>query len=122
MLASGFGVDTLPGMEEKHLAEQAARSEEDDMKEEKRNQRRRKFYTGDNEPTPTKHRYKIYQFSTDDLDNDNVIAMVETTPTYKRSLEVLNAIKRKSTGMEDTVVGTDDAGGVTPIVFPEPNA
>ena len=117
VLASGFGVDTLPGMEEKHLAEQAARSEEDDMKEEKRNQRRRKFYTGDNEPTPTKHRYKIYQFSTDDLDNDNVIAMVETTPTYKRSLEVLNAIKRKSTGMEDTVVGTDDAGGVTPIVF-----
>lgn len=80
VLASGFGVNTLPGMEEKHMAEIAARTEEEDEKTEKNNIRRGKFYQSGNEPTATKHRYKTYQFSTDDLDNDNIIAMVETTP------------------------------------------
>ena len=117
VLASGFGVNTLPGMEEKHMAEMAARTEEEDEKTEKNNIRRGKFYQSGNEPTATKHRYKTYQFSTDDLDNDNIIAMVETTPTFKRSLEVLNSIKSKSTGLDDAVVDNGSSNGPTPIVF-----
>lgn len=117
VLASGFGVNTLPGMEEKHMAEIAARTEEEDEKTEKNNIRRGKFYQSGNEPTATKHRYKTYQFSTDDLDNDNIIAMVETTPTFKRSLEVLNSIKSKSTGLDDAVVDNGNSNGPTPIVF-----
>ncbi len=117
VLASGFGVNTLPGMEEKHQAEIAAQTEEEDEKTEKNNIRRGKFYQSGNEPMATKHRYKTYQFSVDDLDNDDIIAMVETTPTFKRSLEVLNSIKSKSTGMEDTVMESGSTNGVTPIVF-----
>jgi cell division protein FtsZ len=35
------------------------------------------------------------------LDNDDVISMVEDTPTYKRSKEVLASIKSKTAGMDN---------------------
>lgn len=43
-------------------------------------------------------RPKFYFFGLDDLDNEEVISMVELTPTYKRSKEVLSDIKAKAVG------------------------
>ena len=40
------------------------------------------------------------------MDNDDVISEVENTPTYKRSKEVLAAIKGKTSGVEQAVGGT----------------
>ena len=37
----------------------------------------------------------IHIFTMEDLDNDNVINMVETVPTYKRSKETLESIQSK---------------------------
>lgn len=45
-----------------------------------------------------KRPHHLYIFGEDDLDNDDVISMVEDTPTYKRSKEVLASIKSKTPG------------------------
>jgi cell division protein FtsZ len=37
----------------------------------------------------------------EDLDNDNVISMVETVPTFKRSKEMLENIQSKVTSDDD---------------------
>ena len=43
-------------------------------------------------------RPKFYFFGLDDLDNEEVISMVELTPAYNRSKEVLSDIKAKAVG------------------------
>ena len=43
-----------------------------------------------------KRRPHIYLFHPEDLDNDNVIAKVEDTPTYKRTKEILESINSLS--------------------------
>ncbi len=48
-----------------------------------------------------KRPHHLYIFGEDDLDNDDVISMVEDTPTYKRSKEVLASIKSKTAGMDN---------------------
>ena len=37
----------------------------------------------------------MFIFSDDDLDDENVIAMVDTLPAYKRTLEDLKRIKQQ---------------------------
>ena len=37
-------------------------------------------------------------FRTEDLDNDNVISDVESSPTYKRTRQVLESIRGKASG------------------------
>ena len=96
ILATGFGMQDVDGMEER-MQRQQTREEQDRLAEEqeraaKREERRGHFY-GDSE---TKRRYKrrpnIYIFAPEDLDNDDVISAVEQTPTYKRTREVLASI------------------------------
>ena len=97
ILATGFGMQDVDGMEERMQRQQTTREEQDRLAEEqeraaKREERRGHFY-GDSE---TKRRYKrrpnIYIFAPEDLDNDDVISAVEQTPTYKRTREVLASI------------------------------
>jgi len=96
ILATGFGMQDVDGMEER-MQRQQSREEQDRLAQEqelaaKREERRGHFY-GDSE---TKRRYKrrpnIYIFAPEDLDNDDVISAVEQTPTYKRTREVLASI------------------------------
>ena len=96
ILATGFGMQDVDGMEER-MQRQQTREEQDRLAEEqeravKREERRGHFY-GDSE---TKRHYKrrpnIYIFAPEDLDNDDVISAVEQTPTYKRTREVLASI------------------------------
>ena len=96
ILATGFGMQDVDGMEER-MQRQQTREEQDRLAEEqeraaKREERRGHFY-GDSE---TKRRYKrrpnIYIFAPEDLDNDDVISAVEQTPTYKRTREILASI------------------------------
>ena len=96
ILATGFGMQDVDGMEER-MQRQQTREEADRLAEEqeraaKREERRGHFY-GDSE---TKRRYKrrpnIYIFTPEDLDNDDVISAVEQTPTYKRTREILASI------------------------------
>ena len=100
VLATGFGLKNVPGMDNvvsKHETEdEEARVQREEM-ELKKAERMDIFY-GEPNKQFVKRPHHLYLFTEDDLDNDNVISMVEDTPTYKRSKEVLASIKSKSSG------------------------
>lgn len=99
ILATGFGIEDVDGMSshmQKHSAEEAARLADEEEKAAERRDRRDRFYK-DNSTSQYKHRPHIYRFSTDELDNEDVILAVENTPTYKRTKQMLKDIKRIST-------------------------
>ena len=72
---------------------------------EQKNDERRSQYYGDsihrNNRKP--RRRHSYIFSPDDLNNDDIISMVETTPTYKRTKSELEAIQTKATAEEISI-------------------
>ena len=54
-------------------------------------------------------------FNTEDLDNDDIIAMVEDSPTYMRDKTTLTKIRTKAALEEEvaTEEATDDNGVIT---------
>ncbi len=96
ILATGFGMQNVDGMEERMLKQQtreeANRLAEEQEKAAKRDERRGHYYGEGDAAKRYKRRPNIYIFSPEDLDNDNVISDVESTPTYKRSKEILASI------------------------------
>ena len=97
ILATGFGISNVPGIKGKHDAEEESRRQKEVEKQEENEERREGFYGGDNKGALRK-RPKFFLFGLDDLDNEEIISMVELTPTYKRSKEVLSDIKAKAYG------------------------
>ena len=61
-------------------------------------QRRNRYYGGEGATKRYKRRPNIYLFRPEDLDNDDVISAVESTPTYKRTREILESINSQATG------------------------
>ena len=108
VLATGFGLKNVPGMDNvmaKHgIEDEEARAQKEEIAV-KKAERRREFYTHDMNQREIKRPHHLYIFGEDDLDNDDVISMVEDTPTYKRSKEVLSSIKSKTAGMENAADG-----------------
>lgn len=109
ILATGFGIDSVPGMDSmlasrsKEEAEKLAELEEE---KQQREMRRNKFYGQGQAVSTYKRRHHIYIFNQDDLDNDNIISMVETTATHRRTKDQLESIKAKSSTnaeIEDTM-------------------
>ena len=103
VLATGFGLKNVPGMDakaEEEDEEKRAQKEENAMK---KANRRIEFYAHDIKQGIIKRPHHLYVFGEDDLDNDDVISEVENTPTYKRSKEVLAAIKGKTSGVGQAV-------------------
>lgn len=94
ILATGFGVKDVPGMEKVFEARSAEEQKALEEEESKKDARRESAY-GD-AIYRTAEKLNIYIFSQNDLDNEDVISMVETTPTYKRKSIELNSIKNKS--------------------------
>ena len=96
ILATGFGIQNIDGMEERMLKQQsreeASRLAEEQEKAAKRDDRRQHYYGEGNARNNYKRRPNIYIVSAEDLDNDDVISNVEQTPTYSRSREVLDSI------------------------------
>lgn len=95
ILATGFGVNDVDGMNE-HLTPKKIQSIQDKQDEEERKQRNeeriRNYYSGD-QNTPQKKRPHTYIFSTEDLDNEDVIIDIENIPTYKRTKSDINRLK-----------------------------
>ena len=79
ILATGFGITNVPGMKDKQLQEEEAIRQKN---AEKMGQKRRP---------------RSYLFGLNDLDNEEVISLLELTPTYRRSKEQLADIKSKTT-------------------------
>lgn len=99
LLASGFGLQNVPDMKAR-----LDRIEKDNKKQEEdsigKQERRDKFYPDDKKPK-TRRNYRIYQFNDNDLDNDDVISMVDSTPTYTRKSEELRQINEKSDSISE---------------------
>ena len=120
VLATGFGVEDVPGMDTLH----EARSQEDEERQlqleeekEKNKERIRKAY-GESAGIGKKSlrsRRHIYIFNTEDLDNDDIIAMIEESPTYTRDKTKLLKIKTKAALEEEVAMeeATDNDGVIT---------
>lgn len=99
LLATGFGIQDIHmesmdrhlGMQEQE--KERLRMEEEEIEEQKR--LKREMYYGKDTNSLWQKRYNIYLFNNDTLDNDDVIAMVDNSPTYTRERNMLNQITQK---------------------------
>jgi len=104
LLASGFGLQNIPGME---AIEQKRQREDEEARrlmeeeQEEKDIRRIAFYGGEANK-PQKPRRQIFIFSESDLDNDDVISDIESTPTVDRKKEDLKRMQEKSNREEPT--------------------
>lgn len=111
ILATGFGIKDVQGMESRtnrmniELAEQKARNKE---KEIERQNRIEQFYGKDNKASMFKKYARIYLFRTEDLDNEDLIMAVEESPTYNRSGQRLDEIKKISNRESDNKTENDN--------------
>ncbi len=107
LLATGFGVQDIhvKEMDErmtKRTIEEEKRKAEEEEREEERRLRREGFYGKDSSAKiRRKPRRNIYIFTQENLDNDNIISMVETVPTYQRSKDMLDSIQSKVMGGDE---------------------
>jgi cell division protein FtsZ len=101
ILATGFGIEDVDGMSNhfnKRTEEEANRLAEEEEKRAERQDRRNRYYGRDGNNTQYKRRPHIFIFRPEDLDNDDVISAVESTPTYKRTRQVLDNIRSQASG------------------------
>lgn len=96
ILATGFGLTNVPGIKNKLDAEAEKKRQEDIEKDEENEERRGNYYGNDKKGT-LRRRPRFFTFDLNDLDNEEIISLVELTPTYKRSKEALADIKAKTT-------------------------
>ncbi len=121
VLATGFGVEDVPGMDsvlEKRSQEEEERQLQLEEEKEKNKERIRKAYGESASSIGSKNirkRRHIYIFSAEDLDNDDIIAMVEDSPTYQRDKTTLGKIRAKAALEEEiaTEEAVDESGLIT---------
>lgn len=105
ILATGFGIKDVPEMGThiaRHTQEEEEKQTEIDIRKDGR--RERYYGTGNDGGTIIKHRPHIYRFRPEELDNEEVILTVESTPTYKRTLQQVNELRRRiNEGNNETV-------------------
>ena len=121
VLATGFGVEDVPGMDTLHEArsqEEEERQLQLEEEKEKNKERIRKAY-GESAGIGKKSlrsRRHIYIFNPEDLDNADIISMVESSPTYLRDKSTLSTIKTKAATegqiATEEAQGGEDLGGV----------
>ena len=101
ILATGFGIESVDGMSnhmKRHstTVEEATRIAAEQEKAAERQDRRNRYYGGEGTTKRYKRRPNIYLFRPEDLDNDDVISAVESTPSYKRTREILDSINSQA--------------------------
>ena len=120
ILATGFGIQNVDGMDghlKRHTQEEANRIAEVQEKIARNEDRRNRYYGDGNNNARYKRRPHIYLFRQEDLDNDDIISAVESTPTYKRTRETLDSIRSQSYGdgahQQDTPIDDEPGEGVS---------
>ena len=101
LLATGFGLQNVPGV--RSIVEQKDQEQSvADREREEYNDERAGFYYGSSTGSPVRRRrHNTYIFSDEDLDNDDIISMVDARPAYNRTKEDVNKIKEKSCPTQD---------------------
>lgn len=92
LLASGFDVKDFAGDEALEI-----KTQEEEELEEIKQSKINEVYRGliDIQRSRTKKRH-LYIFNPEDLDNDDIISMVEMSPTYKRDKATLDSMSNKT--------------------------
>ena len=111
ILATGFGVENVDGMNnhiKRHTQEEMNNLAEQQQKDADLQQRREHYYGTDGNTARYKRRPNIYLFRQEDLDNDDIISAVESTPTYKRTKEMYNSIRNQSDDVTEERLSDDD--------------
>jgi len=122
VLATGFGMTNIPGMDE--VISKRTQEEEERLAqlEEKEEENRRRIVIAYGEDAlkggakAHKRRRHIYLFNPEDLDNEEIISAVETSPTYQRDKATLEKIKGKA-AVNETVIIPEKEDGSTIISF-----
>jgi cell division protein FtsZ len=100
LLATGFGLQNVPGMSE-IMVEHASEVQNVDEEKMRLREEWKSIFYDSAEATARRRHPQYYTFSENDLDNDDVISMVETIPTFRRTKEELNKIKNKAMNATD---------------------
>lgn len=120
ILATGFGIEDVDGMNvhlgRKYTQEDANLMAEKEEKEAERRNRREHYYKNDANNNHYKRRPNIFLFRSEDLDNDDVIYAVESTPTYKRTRKTLEDIRVATNGLKVEEVEQKDTDSVQSII------
>ena len=106
LLASGFGLQNVPGMQA--IIEQNTQQQEEDDREaqEYKDALRGAYYPESDRTTPRRRRPYIFIFSPNELDDEDIISRVESTPTFRRTKKELDCIQN---GEEESLVVEDNA-------------
>lgn len=118
VLATGFGIRAVDGMSErqdKRTARDAQARAEEAERQAELAERITNIYGPSSTTKQYKRRPNIYLFNLADLDSDDVISMVEQTPTYSRSRSQLETIRSlasgKSSAKGNTSVSDEQTSG-----------
>ncbi len=104
ILATGFGVDDIPEIAEKHLNDRACMTEEELREEEERLKKERdekelinKYYgTSSQSIRQVANRAKVVVLTAEEMDDDKFIAIIEDNPTYNRDPKVIAAVRQRT--------------------------
>lgn len=99
LLATGFGLQSVPGMQDAMERNILQKTEEEREKQEQRDMMREHYYHDGGQPLARRRRH-IFLFSPSDLDNEDIIARVEETPTFRRTKDELAQIRNTGEPIE----------------------
>lgn len=95
LLATGFGLQAINGMSSHQEEKKEKLSAEDKERKANRDELIDIYYERDNKTS--KHRHNnIFIYSAENMDNDNIIARIDESPTYSRTKEDLNRLKNEA--------------------------
>lgn len=117
ILATGFGIRDVDGMDshiKKIVQEKDEKATEKEIQE---GIRMGMYYPDGNGKFVVKRRPHIFRFQSDDLDNEEVILAIENTPTYKRTQQQVKELRRRLTDEREVVKQQADEGVVRTITF-----
>lgn len=127
ILATGFTIDNIPQIADKHhaeavqMTEEELRLEEERLAKEQKERERRKQYYGDESERGYEYTSQPVVLSQDELDNDTLIDLLEKNPTYNRDPKLITRARSKSTGSEVTAPTrtTPSSGEKATLLSPE---
>ena len=119
VLATGFGMGNIPGMEEaieaRNVQERIISERERQEREEEEQAILEKFY-GKSKLAP-KRTVRSFIMQEADMDNDTLIYSIENSPTYLRTSKELSELENKRQEQESPKSATEGDAEITTIVF-----
>ena len=127
ILATGFTIDNIPQIADKHhaeavqMTEEELRLEEERLAKEQKERERRKQYYGDESERGYDYTSQPVVLSQDELDNDTLIDLLEKNQTYNRDPKLIARARSKSTGSEVTTTTRTNtiSGEKSTLIAPE---